>query len=120
MLIINKKSIKKQNFSGHGGVGVMKMRFAFTDHQHYGNKNDARWNCFAIAEIPVGATAGLHKHKDTDEIFYILEGKATIVIDGESHEINKEDIVLTLIGSSHDIINVKKKLKFIVVEIFRK
>lgn len=120
MLICNEKNIKKQIFSGHGGVGMMKMKFAFTDYQHYGNKNDAKWNCFAIAELPIGATAGLHKHIDTDEIFYILDGEATITVDGEKSKIKKGDVILTLMESSHDIIKVKKKLKFIVVEIFRR
>jgi|SRR3989344_2794532 len=120
MLITNEKDIERQKFSGHGGIGVMKMRFAFTDHQYYGNNNDAKWNCFAIAEIPVGATAGKHKHKDTDEIFYILEGEATMIIDNERSKIRKGDIILTKIRSVHDIVEVKKKLKFIVIEIFRK
>lgn len=120
MLISNEKDIMAEKFFAHGGKGTMQIKFAFKEHQHYGNNNDSQWNCFAIAEIPVGATAGNHRHKDTDEIFYILDGEGTIIIDGEEGKIDKGDIVLTLMGSTHDIIKVKKKLKFLVVEIFRK
>ena len=119
MLISNEKNIKTEKFSAHGGNGVMDIKFAFKDYQHYGNDNDSKWNCFAVAELPVGATAGYHKHEDTDEFFYIIDGVATITIDGEAKEIKKGDIILTRKGSSHGITNVKKRLKFTVTEIFR-
>jgi quercetin dioxygenase-like cupin family protein len=95
MLINNEKDIKKEIVSAHNGKGLMGIRFAFKQHQHYGNKNDAKWNCFAIAELPIGATAGNHKHQDTDEIFYILQGEAKIKIDNETQKIKKGDIILT-------------------------
>jgi len=120
MLIINEKDITTEKFSAHGGMGLMEIKFAFKKHQHYGNDNDSKWNCFAVATLPIGATAGYHKHEDTDEIFYIIDGKATITIDGESHEIKKGDIILTRMGSSHGITKVKEKLKFTVTEIFRR
>jgi mannose-6-phosphate isomerase-like protein (cupin superfamily) len=119
MLIVNEKDMTIEKISAHGGTGVMNIRFAFKKYQYYGNNNDSAWNCFAIAELPAGATAGYHKHKDTDEIFYILEGNATITIDGRSRKIKKGDIVLTRKGSSHGISKVKEKLKFTVTEIFR-
>lgn len=120
MLISNEKDIQVEKFSAHGGAGIMDIKFAFKNYQHYGNNNDSKWNCFAVAVLPVGATAGYHKHEDTDELFYIISGKATITIDGESREIKKGDIILTRMGSSHGITDVKEKLKFTVTEIFRK
>lgn len=120
MLISNVKDIEKETVSAHNGKGLMDIKFAFKKHQHYGNDNDAKWNCFAIAELPIRATAGIHTHNDTDEIFYILQGEATIKIDKESKKIHKGDIILTQIGSSHSIYNVTKKLKYVVIEIFRK
>ncbi len=119
MLIVNEKDVATEKFSAHGGIGTMNIKFTFKEYQHYGNKNDSNWNCFAIAELPIGATAGYHKHEDTDEIFYIVDGVATITIDGESKKIQKGDIILTRKGSSHGITDVKKKLKFTVTEIFR-
>jgi len=43
-----------------------------------------------------------------------------MIIDNERSKIRKGDIILTKIRSVHDIVEVKKKLKFIVIEIFRK
>lgn len=119
MIITNEKDIPTEQFSAHGGNGTMNIKFAFKDYQHYGNKNDSQWNCFAVAELPIGATAGYHKHEDTDEFFYIIDGEATLTVDGESRKIKKGDIVLTRKGSSHGITDVKTKLKFTVTEIFR-
>lgn len=120
MLITNEKDIEQEHFSAHGGKGLIDIRFAFKKYQHYRNNNDSKWKCFAIAELSPGSTAGYHKHEDTDEIFYIIDGKATIAIDGKARKIKKGDIVLTRMGSSHGITDVKEKLKFTVTEIFRK
>lgn len=119
-MIINEKDIDSEQFNAHGGKGLMNIKFVFKDEQGYGNKNDSGWNCFAVAFLPVGATAGYHKHEDTDEFFYVLEGEATLTLDGKNKTIKKGDIILTKIGSSHGIKNVKKALKFIVVEIFKR
>jgi len=119
MIISNEKDIPTEHIAAHGGAGIMKIKFAFKDYQHSGNNNDSQWNCFAVAELPVGVATGYHRHVDTDEFFYIIDGEATITVDGEARQIKKGDIILTRKGSSHGITNVKRKLRFTVTEIFR-
>ena len=120
MIITKDNEIESEKMNAHGGVGLMDIKFAFKGEQGYGNQNDSGWNCFAIATLPIGATAGYHKHSDTDEFFYVLEGEARLVIDGEERKISKGDIILTKVGSSHGIKDVSKELKFVVIEVYRK
>ncbi len=115
MNIVNIKDLKTKHFSPHGGKKKVNMKFAFSRLKNKGIKSN--WEFFGYAEFPVGSTAGLHQHKGNDEWFYILEGKAEIVIDNKRHTLRKGDIVLTKDGSYHDIVNVTKKLIFIAIEI---
>lgn len=115
MNIINANDLESKHFSPHGGKGKIDMKFAFTKLKKKGKKS--AWNFFGIAEFPIGATAGYHKHEGNDEWFYILAGEADVIIDGKGHSIKKGDIILTKDGSSHDIVNVKKRLVLIAIEV---
>jgi|ADGO01.1.fsa_nt_gi hypothetical protein len=70
VLIVNEKSLKTYSFSAHGGQGKLDIKFAFSEFEHFSDpKNDSGWQFFGIAELPVGATAGLHIHDGDDEFF---------------------------------------------------
>lgn len=115
MPIVNIKDLKAKHFSPHGGKGKINMKFALSRYKNIGIKST--WEFFGYAVFPVGTTAGLHKHEGNDEWFYVLEGKAEIVINKKKYPIKKGDVILTLDGSYHDIINVTKKLVIIAVEV---
>lgn len=119
MYVVNEKDLKAYSFSAHEGKGKMDIKFAFSEFERFSNDNDSGWMFFGIAELPEDATAGLHKHEGDDEFFYILDGEAIIIQDGEERKVGKGDIVLTRSGSEHGIKQVIKKLRFITVEIKR-
>lgn len=114
MNVVNIKDLKKYVFPAHGGKGNISMNFSFEDFRGIG-----WWHFFAYAELPIGSDTGYHKHHDDDEWYFVIDGEATVVIDGERRKIHKGDCVLTLKGSSHAIVDVTKKLKFIAVEVGR-
>lgn len=113
--IINLKKLKVYEIPAHHGEGVIKMNFFFEEQKGIG-----MWNFFANAELPIGGTVGYHKHEGNDEWYFILDGKATVTIDGKKKVLKKGDGVLTKSGSSHGIDNVTQDLKFIAVEVKRK
>lgn len=115
MNVINLKQLKNYRFAAHGGKGNISMKFSFEELRGVG-----MWHFFAYAELPVGSDTGYHKHVGNDEWYFVLGGEATVVIDDEKTNIKKGDCILTLSGSSHAIVDVKKTLKFIAVEVSRK
>ena|SRR3989338_6104649 len=115
MRIVNIADLRPKYFSPHGGNNKVMMKFALSTLKDKGRKSN--WNFFGYAEFPIGATAGWHKHERTDEWFYILDGKAEVIIDKERRPLKKGDVVLTKSGSYHDIVNVTKKLVFLAIEI---
>ena len=127
--IVNKNQKEFVSLQAHEGVGKIRMKFFHQKHQKFRDAPDipkvdkklfkgSNWEFFSYAELPVGCTVGKHKHEDTDEIYFILEGDARISINGESKRLRSGDVVLTRIGSVHSIDDVKETLKFLAIEIF--
>ena len=64
-----------------------------------------------------GSSIGLHLHEGNEELYYILEGKGLMTVDGESVEMNPGDVCLTKSGSSHSFKNIGEgELRMIVLE----
>jgi putative monooxygenase len=58
-----------------------------------------------------------HFHKEMEEMYYIIDGKGEVVIDGVEYEVKKGCAILLPIGSKHQVKNTGKSiLKFISVD----
>ena len=56
-----------------------------------------------------------HYHKISEEIYYVLSGKAIIVIDNEEYTLTKNDSCLIMPGDVHQIFNYSNnKVEFLV------
>ncbi len=90
-----------------GGEGELLGKFAYTRHQT--NDQDA------IREIgwltlPAGASIGLHKHENNEDVYLIVQGKGTFV-DGNGNEtpVAAGDVTIARPGQSHALKNTSKK-----------
>jgi len=52
-----------------------------------------------------GASIGEHNHDGTEEIYFVVEGKGTMILDGKQHPIGPGDLSLVESGHSHGIMN---------------
>lgn len=57
----------------------------------------------AEASLPMGGQTERHYHKLSEEIYFMLNGEATIEIDGESQVVSANDAILIPAGSWHQI-----------------
>jgi mannose-6-phosphate isomerase-like protein (cupin superfamily) len=46
-----------------------------------------------------------HAHKDSDKVYYVLQGRAAIRVGTETHELGPGNIVLAPAGSEHSVHN---------------
>lgn len=74
----------------HGGEGVMRWKRFGT-----GNMMFSDVDSFEIAELPPGARAGRHVHTRTEELFFVLSGRAAIGLGDRTVEVGPGDAVLT-------------------------
>src|SRR5450432_1597843 len=56
------------------------------------------WNCIEYVVIPPNSSCGEHTHNRTEEIYYIVSGKATMKMNGETFEVTAGDLITTPIG----------------------
>ena len=57
----------------------------------------------AEASLPPGAATDRHYHKESEEIYYILEGQGIMELEGESQQVGPGDAILIPPGSWHQI-----------------
>lgn len=57
----------------------------------------------AEATLPAGGATERHYHRVSEEFYFILEGEATMEIDGESREVGPGDAILIPPGTRHQI-----------------
>ena len=58
-----------------------------------------------LARIPAGASIGLHRHKTSDDVNYVLSGAGKAVCDGIVETLTPGVCHLCHKGSSHSILN---------------
>lgn len=61
-----------------------------------------------------GAVIGEHAHEEDEEIYYVLEGRGTMTLDGERFEIGPGDLAVTPAGHSHGLVNGQAPMRLIV------
>src|SRR5947207_1209452 len=96
----------------HDGEGQILFREVF-------KKEDFESNLQHLHETIVypHSTIGYHLHKGNEEIYYILQGEGTMIVDGEEKRVFAGDAIITHSGSHHGLVNdTDKELKILVFE----
>ena len=66
--------------------------------------------------LPPGTTIGEHSHIGNEEIYFIVDGEGTLILDGVQHSVSSGDISLCRSGHSHGLINSgKTDMRLLVV-----
>lgn len=61
---------------------------------------------FARVRVPVGASLNVHQHVNTNETYYILQGKALYTDNGATYEVKAGDTTYCADGDTHGIENI--------------
>ena len=94
-LIAHERDIAAVQVGPHGGAGATTAYPFFRDAAALGFE-------FRKRVLHKGAGIGLHQHHK-DEIYYVLSGRGTYVLDGKAYEVQAGDAMLTRTGSTHAI-----------------
>jgi mannose-6-phosphate isomerase-like protein (cupin superfamily) len=60
----------------------------------------------AEAAVPIGGSTDEHIHKETEEIYYILQGVGKMRVENEEQQVKIGDAVAILPGQKHKISNI--------------
>ena len=56
-------------------------------------------------EVPPGASIGLHKHGDDEEIYFVIEGSGSMTIGAETHSVQAGDLIVNPRRGTHGMRN---------------
>lgn len=84
----------------HYGMGALHAVFKADDQETEGRFSISEWWLEARHEGP-----GAHKHDENEEVFYVLEGVASILIGEEWHTMPKGSMCIIPRGVMHDFRN---------------
>ena len=79
---------------------------------------DFESNCSFVDRsiLPPGSSIGLHKHGQNEEMYFIIEGRGIMTVDGEEREVKEGYVVLNKANGTHGLRNESNKdLKILVI-----
>jgi mannose-6-phosphate isomerase-like protein (cupin superfamily) len=65
--------------------------------------------------LEAGTVIGEHLHKTNEEVYYIISGEGTMIMDGVKYPISAGDVSLVSAGHTHGIINSDSGRMHIIV-----
>jgi len=112
--IINDTSGQATTIQQIGGAGIARWK-----QLCYGAHLQGAWNTVEHVTLLPGASIGEHVHDRTEEIYYILSGRAEMRMNAEVHQVRAGDLITTPIGARHAIENSgDDDMVFYVTEVF--
>jgi mannose-6-phosphate isomerase-like protein (cupin superfamily) len=91
---------QKTLFNCHGGVGDVLCTYVLKADD---SQSGIRFVHDGI--IQPGSGIGEHEHDGEEELYYVLEGHGTMILDGESWPMGPGDVSLVRSGHTHGLIN---------------
>ena len=94
---------------GEGTIKVTKVIEKFATNMQF----------FHYTVLPPGTSIGVHKHKDDEEFYVVLEGAGEMDLDGVKHPVSAGDVIVNPPFGSHGLKNTSdtEELKILVFEV---
>ena len=122
MIVRGKEIVNYPVENCHGGKGYIYVRQLLGYEPKLpvpGHPDDFETlvNFMHETTLPKGTSVGLHEHKGNEELYYVIEGKGEMIVDGEKRAMEAGDVCLTKDGSKHTFRNIgDTDLRIIVLE----
>ena len=94
------KALLRPREKYHGGQGTVRYRRALDPTVFLTN-----WSYMDHLVITPGATDGLHRHPDLEEIYYVISGDGEVKVNSETAAIHKGDAVPVFKDEAHAFAN---------------
>ena len=92
----------------HDGVGSLYCKSLLDEC------NSTKFNFMHRDEIKKGVSIGVHKHTDSEEIYFLASGKGILTYDGKEYEMLSGDVSLCNIGHSHGFLATEDSVLIVV------
>ncbi len=99
-MVIKKENMPKEARSAwRGGEGAPEITYLCPEGK------PCNWRFMALVDFKPGESIGEHVHSGETELYYIIEGEATVIDNGEPVRVTAGDSIVTGNGACHSIKN---------------
>jgi len=95
-------------------------RYAFPTHVNelVIDRSQAAASEVFLVEIEDGHALPLHRHDDMEQVYYVVEGRGTLTVNGEQHPIQPGDAVLIPASAPHTVTAEGGRVRYLAVDSF--
>lgn len=113
MIIKNIFDAPIESVVAHEGQGYIQFARVFHSEEF-----ESPWHFVDYAIIPPGSSIGEHRHVKNEEMYFILEGHATMRINDQDYQVKPGDLILNRSGWKHGLRNESlSEIKILVLEV---
>ena len=95
----------------HGGEGDVLAHLVLSKTD---SRQGVQWMHDDI--LPPGVSIGEHRHDNNEEIYFVVEGHGTMILDGANFPIGPGDVSVVHPGHTHGLLNSDKEpMRLIVI-----
>ncbi|MCW8349313.1 MULTISPECIES: cupin domain-containing protein [Vibrio] len=107
---------KEVDKNSHGGDGSIDIYRAFRRKDF-----DGAWDFAIRVVMPAGSSMGEHRHEDDEEMYIILKGEGTMIIEGEEHKISSGDMIVNKRFGTHGLVNTSdQEIELLIIQASQK
>jgi quercetin dioxygenase-like cupin family protein len=104
----------------HPTVGLKRYRFPTHVNDLVFDRSQAKCSEAFIVVLEEGEAPPRHRHDDTEQVFYVLEGRGILTVgdDDRSHPVEAGNVVLIPPGAWHSIRAAGGTLRYLAIDCF--
>ena len=102
--IVNIYHSVKDKEQAHNGMGLLEKVRPYTSKDF---KSPVDFLDYVI--VPSNASIGMHTHGANEEVYFILKGEGTMIINHEGFKVCPGDIIVNSVEGTHGLINDSKQ-----------
>ncbi|PMG38772.1 cupin [Vibrio splendidus] len=107
---------KEVDHNSHGGDGEIDIYRAFRRKDF-----DGAWDFAIRVVMPPGSSMGEHTHGDDEEMYIILKGEGTMIIEGKEEHVTSGDMVVNKRFGTHSLINTSaNQIELLIIQASQK
>jgi mannose-6-phosphate isomerase-like protein (cupin superfamily) len=111
--VVDLEAVTMERVRAHQGAGEILRHRPFSAADFAGD-----WHFVDYAILPPGASIGVHTHGDDEELYLVLEGRATMHLDGRDFPVTAGTLILNRPGGTHGLRNDSDApVRLLVVEV---
>ncbi len=102
-----------ESVQAHDGEGLIRFGRVFDRADFVGP-----WDFVDYAELPPGTSIGVHTHGRNEELYFVIEGRGSMHLDGRDYPVEPGTLILNRACGTHGLRNNSTdRIRLLVIQV---